>query len=57
MPYPCCNSQPYYALFQELSCGGYDRKVEKCDFDITGQFLASVVLPCQDFALELVTQY
>ena len=30
-------------MLQELSCGGYEQKVEKCDFDVTGQYLASLV--------------
>lgn len=31
------------STFQELSCGGYEGKVHKLAFDITGQYLASIV--------------
>ena len=28
---------------QELNCGGYDTKVQHCNFDVTGQYLATIV--------------
>ena len=40
--YAGCQACPDLAL-QELSCGGYEQKVEKCDFDLSGQYLASMV--------------
>ena len=33
-----------FSLFcQELNCGGYDTKVQHCNFDVTGQYLATIV--------------